>query len=452
MDVWHVPGFTELRELGAGAQGRAVLVSDGSGRKAVLKYLLGEVSADVRDAFRRESVLLKSVVSPHVARWYGHYESPSGAAILMEAVPGRSLDKVLDKHRSLVPEAALVVMKGSLLGLAAAHAVGIVHRDYKPANVVVEDNGNSKLIDFGVATLAGEHSRSGTPSYMAPEQWAGDPAGPATDVYAATCVFFQCVTGSRPYDEPSAALLALRHTQAPVPVEAVPEPLRDLVTRGMAKRPADRPASALQFVAELETAATTAYGPDWEKRGVVALAAAAAAVAALLPLSLLASSASSAAAGGAASTTTVGQTALGGLAKLAGSKLGLAVIAAVVAIGAAGAYVAIKNTSPKPAPVVSAPPVNVELAAATASYPDIHLSVSDVRYPVVAGLKDVRLQQQINQEVHAPIDEAVADWRAKWNAMTPDSRTALLQFQEPPPVHGTTRVGLTGPRLLSVGY
>src|ERR1041384_4593131 len=163
MAEWRGAGVTELRERGAGGQGRAVLVrEDVSARVAVLKYLFAAADPAVRDLFRRESMLLKQVLSPYVARWYGHYEADAGSAILMEAVPGRSLRAILDAQGALPPETALVLLKGSLLGLAAAHSQGIVHRDYKPANVVVRDDGLSKLIDFGVAVLVGEGSRSGT--------------------------------------------------------------------------------------------------------------------------------------------------------------------------------------------------------------------------------------------------------------------------------------------------
>jgi serine/threonine protein kinase len=117
----------------------------------------------------------------------------------MEAVNGVSLRDVLSGNPGpLPPEAALTVLKGSLLGLSAAHAAGVVHRDYKPANVLVESSGNSKLVDFGIAGLSGERTVAGTPAYMAPEQWHGAPASPATDVYSATCVFFECVTGGPP--------------------------------------------------------------------------------------------------------------------------------------------------------------------------------------------------------------------------------------------------------------
>ena len=123
---------------------------------------------------------------------------------------------------------------------------------------------------------------AGTPLYMAPEQWDGAPTSPATDIYAATAVFFECLTGKTPF---SGKLGQLReqHETAAVPLDQVDEPLRSLIARGMAKNPADRPQSAIAFVAELEATAAAAYGPDWEERGRSQLAERAAA---LLPLLL----------------------------------------------------------------------------------------------------------------------------------------------------------------------
>ncbi|MFC0038115.1 serine/threonine-protein kinase, partial [Actinomadura rayongensis] len=296
MTDWRIPEFDEVRELGRGAQGRVVLARHaGDGTPVAIKYLTAAATAGDREGFRHEARMLGRVTSPHVTRLYRLVENEQGAALVMEAVDGASLREILARHGALEPEAALTVLKGSLLGLAAAHAVGVVHRDYKPANVMVLADGRSKLIDFGIATPSGAASGSGTPFYMAPEQWNRKPASPATDVYAATCVFYECVTGHRPFEASGAALMA-QHGTAPVPLADVPEPLRPLVEHGMAKEAARRPPGAAAFVAELEDAARRAYGADWEQRGLRAAAVAAAALAALFPLAAAGLSAPGAAA------------------------------------------------------------------------------------------------------------------------------------------------------------
>src|SRR5690606_35327920 len=143
--------------------------------------------------------------------------------------------------------------------------------------------------DFGLAVLDGQQGLSaGSPSYMAPEQWAGRPGTPATDVYAATCVFYQCITGQKPFTADTTADIKVMHEQAPVPLEPVPEHLRGLVAAGMAKHPQERPPNAEVFVAELERVAAGTYGPDWEKRGSQGLVAGAGALLAVTPLALLA--------------------------------------------------------------------------------------------------------------------------------------------------------------------
>ncbi|WP_327728591.1 serine/threonine protein kinase [Streptomyces sp. NBC_00487] len=286
MNTWAVPGYTESSELGAGASGRVVLaVHQETGVPVAMKYLSESLRTRpgfVRD-FRAEARLLGGLESPYVAGLYEYVESPDGAAIVMELVDGVSLRALLNGQGPLDPEAALLVLKGSLLGLADAHRIGVVHRDYKPANVLVMPDGASKLVDFGIAADVGTSAgAAGTPSYMAPEQWTGAPASPAADVYAATATFFECLTGHKPYPADNLAALALQHADAPVPVEEVPEGVRDLVRRGLAKDPRERPTHAEAFVTDLETAAGAAYGPDWEERGRGRLAA----LVALLPLLL----------------------------------------------------------------------------------------------------------------------------------------------------------------------
>ncbi|MBB6421103.1 serine/threonine-protein kinase [Streptomyces sp. AK010] len=286
MNTWEVPGYTGSLELGEGASGRVVqAVHEETGVPVAVKYLSESLRTRpgfVHD-FRAEARLLGGLESPYVAGLYEYVESADGAAIVMELVDGVSLRALLKREGPLDPEAALVILKGSLLGLADAHRIGVVHRDYKPENVLVTPDGCSKLVDFGIAVDAGTSSGvAGTPSYMAPEQWTGAPASPTADVYAATATFFECLTGRKPYLGDNLAELALQHVDAPVPAEEAPEPVRDLVRRGLAKNPEERPARAEDLVAELETAAGTAYGPDWEERGRGRLAA----LVALLPLLL----------------------------------------------------------------------------------------------------------------------------------------------------------------------
>ncbi|MBT2466666.1 serine/threonine protein kinase [Streptomyces sp. ISL-66] len=282
--MWTVPGYSQIRELGSGGSGRVVLaVHDGTGTAVAVKYLndrMLENPAFVRE-FRAEAQLLGALGSPYVVGLYEYVEAPGGAAIVMELVDGIPLNALLKQCGRTGPEAALVLLKGSLLGLADAHRAGVVHRDYKPANVLVAADGTSKLVDFGIATPMGTTpGAAGTPAYMAPEQWQGRPASPAADVYAATATFFECLTGRKPYDGQSFAELAVQHVEAPVPETEAPEPVRPLIRRGLAKAPEQRPEDAEAFVAELEAVAQAAYGPQWEERGQRKLAA----LAALLPL------------------------------------------------------------------------------------------------------------------------------------------------------------------------
>ncbi|SEG76430.1 serine/threonine protein kinase [Thermomonospora echinospora] len=461
--VWRVEGFTEIRELGAGAHGRVVLARhDTAGTPVAIKYLNrrdGDERAVAR--LREEAVMLGRVRDPHVVRLYRFVSGEHGAALVMEAVNGVSLREILAEHGALAPEAALTVLKGSLLGLAAAHSAGVVHRDYKPANVVVRADGLSKLIDFGIAGPAGDGGRSGTPAYMAPEQWHGEPASPATDVYAATCVFVECVAGRRPFTGGDLGTLRRLHLTEPPPAGLVPEPLRPLVEQGMAKDAADRPGSAAEFAAELERAARTAYGTDWEQRGLRIAAGAATALAALFPLvaaGLAPAGAVAAGAGGAVGTAGAagaagaaggaagagGVAAGGGLAVVTGAKAAVAVAtAAVVAAGGAGVYAVNRNDEPqRTAPVR----VAVSPASYTRELTRPALSVS-VRYPRVTGLRTSAIEAAANKALRAPVDTWVNDVHTDIGSFEGPDGSAEQYHPS-----ATYRVGVAGPRLMSVRY
>ena len=283
---WDVSGYTEVRTLGSGGFGDVVLARhDASGTLVAIKYLRQNLLADPGFAalFRAEAAVLASLDDPNVVRLYEYVESPAGAAIVMELVEGVSLREILARQGRTTAEAALVVLQGSLLGLAAAHRRGVVHRDYKPENVLVDGAGASKLTDFGIAARAGDSPvPAGTLVYAPPEQFGGSPATPASDVYAATATFYECLTGRPPFTGDTAERLLYQHLSEAVPLDPVPGPLRPLVAAGLAKDPA-RPADGTALVAELRAVAGGVYGPGWEDRGRTGLAAAALLLAALWP-------------------------------------------------------------------------------------------------------------------------------------------------------------------------
>ena len=155
---WTVPGYFEIKELGRGASGRVVLAEhQGTGMKVAIKYLAPHLARDPEfvSAFRTEARILSEVEDPQIACLYEYIEGPEGAAIVMELVDGVALRAMIKTHGPTEPTSALLVLKGSLLGLAAAHQRGVVHRDYKPENVLVNHEGQSKLADFGIAARAG---------------------------------------------------------------------------------------------------------------------------------------------------------------------------------------------------------------------------------------------------------------------------------------------------------
>src|ERR1700722_4866551 len=282
---WTAPGFIEQQELGRGPSGRvAVAVHDESGHQVAIKYLSPALAGDpaFMRRYRGEAQALRELRVPQVVQVYDFVEQPGvGAAVVTELVNGVSLREMIERCGPARPEAALTVLKETLLALAAAHALGILHRDCKPENVLADTAGNSKLADFGWTVLDGERlPPAGMLPYLAPELWHGASESPATDIYAATAVFFFCLAGEPPFTG-TAAQLREQHSTAPVPAELVDPPLHRLVMRGLAKDPALRPHSAIAFAAELEALTVSAYGVGWEERGRGQLAERAAAI---LPL------------------------------------------------------------------------------------------------------------------------------------------------------------------------
>ncbi|MFC4943147.1 serine/threonine-protein kinase [Pseudonocardia sp. GCM10023141] len=402
-DGWLVPGYRHVRELGRGASGTVVLaVPEPTGEPVAIKYLTAELLADpeFRTEFRDEAALLARVDDAHVVRMLGLHESDSGAAIVMELVDGASLRELLRTHGPTEPEAALVALRGSLLGLGAAHATGVVHRDYKPENVLVTGDGRSVLTDFGIAAHAGTAGMtSGTPEYMAPEQWQGRPASVAGDVYAAAATFAECLTGRPPFVADDLDALRRQHERAPIPVDTLPAAVRPLLECGMAKDPAHRPSGTAEFLAELDRVAAAGYGPEWEQRGRDQLARRAALLALLFPL-----------AGGAVGGTAIATTVLGGGARVLGPRVlgrGRALAAAAAVLVLAGGAVVVFSGRPVPAVVVAAPAAAAEFdrpgPVVPAPAPAVPAPAAPIPGVAIPGVPGTATQPAAGGTVPAPV-------------------------------------------------
>jgi eukaryotic-like serine/threonine-protein kinase len=271
LDEWRAPGYAEERLLGRGVSGRVVAATDETtGQRVAIKYF--DDNLVLRDteflrAFRSEAERLKALDSAHIAQLVEYVEQPGqGAAVVMALVEGVSLREMIARGGPLGAEAALVVLKDSLLGLAAAHSLPVPHGDLKPENVLIDAKGWCTLTDFGIAVKTRKRIPAGTPAYMAPERWNGASSAPTSDIYAATAVLWESVTGKPPV---SGRLRQMRrqHRSAPGPIERFDQPFQALIALGMAENPEERPQSARSFIHELEAKAADAYGPGWEEHG-----------------------------------------------------------------------------------------------------------------------------------------------------------------------------------------
>jgi eukaryotic-like serine/threonine-protein kinase len=274
MAGWSVPGVGHLREVREDPVGRRVVARHRITRRSLaVTYLSDELLADTefRARFAREFGRLARVRDARVLRVHRYVEYPHGAAVIGDHFHGTSLRALLHEHGALGTDAALVVLKDSLRGLAAGHAAGLAHGDIKPEGVILTRAGSVRLVDFGLSTTHGRRllARS-TPFYLAPEQWSG-PATSAGDVYAATVTFFECLTGAPPFYAESSAELSAKHEQSIPPIDVIPEPVRELVLRGLAKDPHSRP-EARNFLAHIDDVAARAVGTGWEQRGRCELA------------------------------------------------------------------------------------------------------------------------------------------------------------------------------------
>jgi serine/threonine protein kinase len=244
--------------LGRGAMGRVYLAHhEDLGRNCALKVLSPRVwQSDIEYAkrFVSEGRTAAALVHPNIVTTHAIGESRGYRFLEMEFVPGRSLQALIEHEQRLVPSHAMALILRIAEGLAAAHQKGIIHRDLKPDNVLVSVQSVPKIADFGLAKRVWADKDEGellvgTPHYMAPELFNGEPASAASDVYALGTCLFVMLTGQVPYPCASIAALAERVQDDSLPdfrklgIE-VPLEIADCIDQLMAKTPGNRPADA----------------------------------------------------------------------------------------------------------------------------------------------------------------------------------------------------------------
>ena len=237
------------------------------GRTVAIKVLAERYARqdEFRKRFLREARTAATLTGePNVVAIYDVGETTDGLPfIVMEYVPDGTVADRLDSG-PVPPDLAIRWLGQAAAALDAAHARGIVHRDVKPANLLVSSDGNLCFSDFGIARAAGDDTLTaagtvlGSTGYMAPEQARGESSTPATDRYALGCVAFELLTGRRPFARETVAAEAAAHAYEPPPpvgdLAALPAALDEVFARGLAKRPSDRPPSSAALVADLREA------------------------------------------------------------------------------------------------------------------------------------------------------------------------------------------------------
>ncbi|MDQ4500790.1 Stk1 family PASTA domain-containing Ser/Thr kinase [Sinomonas sp. ASV322] len=249
--------------LGTGGMATVYLATDTTLRRRVaLKVLHPHLSRDrnFAERFEREAIAAAQLSHPHVVSMLDRGEDLGVLYLVMEYVPGHTLRDLLDEQGSLAPKQALALLDAVVDGLAAAHAAGIIHRDVKPANVLLADDGRVKVGDFGLARSLSATSITdslfGTAEYISPEMLMGRPVDARTDLYATGIMLFEMLTGRLPFTGEDRSHVAFQHVNDDVPPPSAVAPglapeLDELVGWMTRKDPDGRPPSALALLGEV---------------------------------------------------------------------------------------------------------------------------------------------------------------------------------------------------------
>jgi len=257
-----------VRKIGAGGFSTVFLAEDQAiSDQVILKILSSHLTADdnMTERFVRELKLARRISHRNVIRIHDLLQIGRTRAISMEYFRSEDLGEILDRATRLSPARGLKLAVQICAGLSAAHEAGVIHRDVKPANVLVGEDDEVKIVDFGLASVGRDVENRltrtghlvGTPHYMAPELIRGEEVGAPADLYSFAVMMYEMFTGSVPYDGDNAMNILFRHLDGDAPplrelVPDFPQELDRLVMRTMSVEPHNRPASAGELLTELE--------------------------------------------------------------------------------------------------------------------------------------------------------------------------------------------------------
>ena len=241
--------------IAAGGMGEVWAATDTVlGRSVAVKLLSPALSeqGDFLERFRAEARNCAALHHPNITTVFDYGEDDGSAFLVMELVPGQPLSQLIADSAPLSAQTTAAILIHAATALEAAHRSGVVHRDVKPANILITPDGTAKLTDFGISRLIDTAPLTrtgqvlGTAQYLSPEQAMGQSATASSDIYALGVVGHEMLTGQVPFDAGSAVGTALAHINQPPPPlpDTVPAGIRDVILAALAKEPADRPATA----------------------------------------------------------------------------------------------------------------------------------------------------------------------------------------------------------------
>jgi len=261
--------YIPIRKLGEGGMGAVYLAEDRRlNRKVALKMLPASFRADEKMRLRivKEAQSAAQVVHPNVVGVFDVGEEQGDSYVSMEYVEGQTLAELLEKDGRFPPKKCVNILLQVTAGLGCAHSKGVSHRDIKPGNIMVANDGIAKIMDFGLALVEGASRVTmpgeicGTPLYMAPEQLRGaERLTPAVDVYAVGCLGYELLTGKPPFTEGNVGIQHLNEPPRPLReiLPDIPAPLEDILMKCLEKEVADRYPDGNALNADLQGIADT---------------------------------------------------------------------------------------------------------------------------------------------------------------------------------------------------